>query len=87
MPATPTVEQLAATRTQPPKDVLQVWRRGRGGAQRGGIERPAGQREQSHPEKAAADLKSTVTDVLMWHSIAGEMQWRTQGERSEPRAG
>jgi hypothetical protein len=50
MPAARAVEQLAAARTQPRKDVLEIGRGGCGGPERGRIERPAPEREQSQPD-------------------------------------
>ena len=85
MPATPAVEELAAARTQPSKDVLEVGCRGRGRSECGGIERPAGDGEQSYRDYPAPDLKATVVDVLVWNPVTREMQWRTAGERNDPR--
>jgi len=85
MPATPAVEELAAARTQPSKDVLEVGCRGRGRSECGGIERPAGDGEQSYRDYPAPDLKATVVDVLVWNSVTRKMQWRTAGERNDPR--
>lgn len=87
MPAAPAVEELAAVWTQPRQDVLEIGRGGRGGPERGWIERPAAEREQSQTEQAASDLEATVGDVLVRHPITGEMQRRTQRQCSEPRAG
>ena len=82
MPAAPAVEELAAVWTQPRQDVLEIGRGGRGGPERGWIERPAAEREQSQTEQAASDLEATVGDVLVRHPITGEMQRRTQRQCS-----
>jgi hypothetical protein len=86
MPAVPAVKELAAVRTQPRKDVLEIGRGSRAGSERGRIERPTGQREQSKTEEAAADLEATIGDVLVRHPITGQMQRRTEGQGGEPRA-
>jgi hypothetical protein len=87
MPAAPAVKQLPAVRTQPREDVLEIGCRGRGGPERGGIERPSAESEHGQTEQAASDFEATIGDVLVRHSIAREMQWRTERERRASRAG
>jgi hypothetical protein len=86
MPAAPAVKELAAVRTQPRKNVLEIGRGSRCGPKRGRIERPMAEREQRQTEEAAANLEATIGDVLVRHPITGQMQRRTEGEGGEPRA-
>ena len=86
MPAAPAVKELAAVRTQPRKDVLEIGRGSRCGPKRGRIEQSTAEREQRQTEKAAANLEATIGDVLVRHPITGQMQRRTQAESGEPRA-
>ena len=85
MPAAP-VEELAAVRTQLREDVFEVRRGGGAGSERGWVERATTEGEQRQTEEAAADLEATIGDVLVRHPITGQMQRRTEGEGSEPRA-
>jgi hypothetical protein len=85
MPAAP-VEELAAVRTQPRKDVFEIGRGSRGGPKRGRIERPTAEREQRESEEAAVSLEATIGDVFVRHPITGQMQCRAEGEGGEPRA-
>jgi len=87
VPAARAVEKLAPARTQPRTDVLEIGRGGRGGPERGGIERAAPAREQGHPDYAGSDLEATIGDVLVRHPIGSETEQRTEGQRGEPRAG
>jgi hypothetical protein len=85
VPATAAVKELAAVATQLRKDMLEVGCAGRAGAERGWVERPSREREQSKSEQAAADLEAPVDDVLMRHPITGEMQRQPQRQGGKPR--
>ncbi len=78
------VEDLLAADAQPRQEVLEVGRRGGSASEHGRVERTASRSEQAEGEEAAADLETAVGDVLVWHTIAGDMERRAQeeGERA-----
>ena len=86
MPAAPAVKELSAIRAQPPEDVFEVGCGSGTASQRGRIERPAAQREQGEGEQAAPDLEAAIGDVLVRHTVTGEVQGWPECEGSQPGA-
>ena len=87
MPSARAVKELAAVQTQPRNDVLEIGRARGGRPERGRIERPAAEREQSQPNNAASDLEATIGDVVVRYPVTRQVQRRPQSQRSDPRAG
>jgi hypothetical protein len=75
------VEELAAARTQPRNEVLEVGRSGGGGAENDRIERSASAGEQTQAQQAAADLEASVGNVLVRDAIGNEVQRRAKQHR------
>src|SRR5256885_16301004 len=69
MPATPAVEELAAARTQPSKDVLEVGCRGRGRSECGGIQRAPGGGGPSYHDHTPPGPQATGGDGLVWDAV------------------
>ena len=76
MPAVAAVKQLASTWTQKGDNVLKI--RGRAGrcSQSRRIERAALAGEEDEAEEAATDLEAARIDVLVWQTIAREVEDR-----------
>jgi len=84
VPTVAAVKQLVSTWAQKRYDVLKI----RGGARRCSesrrIERAAFAGEEDEADEAASDLEAPRADVLVWQSIAGEVEDRPQEDRREP---
>jgi hypothetical protein len=76
VPAVAAVKQLASTWTQKGDDVLKIRRRAGGCSQSRRIERAALAGEEDEAEEAATDLEAARTDVLVWQTIAREVEDR-----------
>ena len=76
VPAVAAVKQLASTWTQKGDDVLKIRRRAGGCSQSRRIERAALPGEEDEAEEAASDLEAARTDVLVWQTIAREVEDR-----------
>lgn len=76
VPAVAAVKQLASTWTQKGDDVLKIRRRAGGCSQSRRIERAALAGEEDEAEEAAPDLEAARTDVLVWQTIAREVEDR-----------
>jgi hypothetical protein len=78
------VKQLASVWAQKRKDVLEIRCRARRGSEGRRVQRAASAGEESEANKAATDLEATRADVLVWETIAGEMEDGSEEDRSEP---
>ena len=76
VPAVAAVKQLASTWTQKGDDVLKIRRRAGGCSQSRRIERAALAGEEDEAEEAASDLEAARIDVLVWQTIAREVEDR-----------
>ena len=76
-------EELASTRPRQPDHVLQVRRRRRDRADRGGVERAADDHERQGAEDAAAHLEALRVDVLVRDAVAEEVKERPERRRGE----
>lgn len=79
------MEDLLPSRAQPRRDVLEIGHRRSGGAEHGRIEESASRGQHRERHEAAAELEAAVGDVLVRHSVAGDVERRTQQERERTR--
>ena len=78
MPAADAVtrEQLPSAGPRQRQDVLEVRRGGGDGADRGGAERAAGERDEEEQDGAARDLERPRRDVVVRHPVPERVQRR-----------
>jgi hypothetical protein len=74
VPAKTVVKELASAGTQEGEDVLEVRGGTRRGAERRRIEWPSPRGKEKEARETAADLEPTRAEVLVWQSIAREVQ-------------
>ncbi len=80
------MEDLLPAQPEPRHDVLEVGHRRRCAAEHGGIERAAPRGEQPERRETGADLEAPVGDVLVRHTVAGDVQRRAEQQRERARA-
>jgi hypothetical protein len=85
MPTMATVKELAAVWAKARHYVLEIGRGARRCSERRRIQRAASAGEEDEAEEAATDLEAARADVLVWQTIACEMEDRSQQDRGEPR--
>src|SRR5439155_25405583 len=85
VPASASVEELAAARAQEGEDVLELGCGARPGAERRRIWRAAARGEEDDARETAADLEAARVDVFVRQPVAREVKNRAQQERCESR--
>ena len=78
MPAAPAVEELGAAGPQGGKEMLEIGRGGRNGAEGGRVGWSAGDGEQADGQDPACDLEPPIGDVPVWDAIADEVECRAE---------
>jgi hypothetical protein len=66
--------------------MLEIGSRARRCAERRWIQQATFAGKQGEASKAATDLKPPRADVLVWHTVAREVEDRAEQDRREPRA-
>jgi hypothetical protein len=84
MPTVAAVKQLVSVWAQARNDVLEIRRRARYSPESRRIQQAASAGEEDEADQAATDLEAARTDVLVWQTIAREMQNRPQEDGSKP---
>jgi hypothetical protein len=84
VPTVPAVKELGSVWAQKWHDVLEIRRGARRCSESCRIKEAASAGDESEADEAAADLEAARADVLVWQTIAQEMEDRSEEDRDEP---
>ena len=84
VPTAPAVKELGSVWAQKRYDVLEIRRGARRCSESCRIQEAASAGDEGEADEAAGDLEAARADVLVWETIAREMEDRSEEDRDEP---